>query len=69
MVWSIWKILIQVKIKIDETSYKNIHIYYIGYMTIKDFSYAIIKGVNPIYHIINKINGWIEESNGDKYLS
>ena len=28
------------KIKIDEKSYKNILIYYIGYVTVNDLSYA-----------------------------
>ena len=30
------------KIKIDEKSYKSIHIYYIGYLTIKDSKYLKI---------------------------
>ena len=33
-------------IKIDEKSYKNILIYYIGYVTIKDFKYTKINCVN-----------------------
>ena len=35
-------------IKIDEKSYKNILIYYIGYMTIKGSKYIKINGVNPL---------------------
>ena len=35
-------------IKIDEKSYKNILIYYIGYMTIKGSKYVKINGVNPL---------------------
>ena len=38
-------------------------------MAVKDLSYAIINGVNPLYPIMNKINGYIEESNGNKYLT
>ena len=34
--------------KIDKTSYKNIIIYYIGYITIKNLSYAKINNVNPL---------------------
>ena len=55
-------------IKIDETSYKNILIYYIGYVTIKDSKYIKIN-VNPLYFIFNKVNGYFEEINGNKYLT
>ena len=34
-------------IKIDEKSYKNILLYYIGNVTIKDSKYVKIKSVNP----------------------
>ena len=34
-------------IKIDEKSYKNIFIYYIGYVMIKDSKYVKINSVNP----------------------
>ena len=54
---------------LDENSYKNILIYYIGYVMIKDLSYIKIDSVNPLYLIIDKINGYIEESNGNKYLT
>ena len=37
------------KIKIDEKSYKNILIYYIGYVTIKNWKYITINSVNPLY--------------------
>ena len=57
------------KIKIDENSYKNILIYQIGYVTIKNLRYIEINSVNPLCLIIDKINGYIEESNGDKYLT
>ena len=55
-------------IKIDEKSYKNILIYYIGYVTIKDSKYIKINSVNPLYLIFNKVNGYFEEINGNKYL-
>ena len=38
-------------------------------MMIKDRSYAKINSVNPLYFIINKINGYTEKSNGNKYLT
>ena len=37
------------KIKIDEKSYINIFIYYIGYMTVKNLNYVKINIVNPLY--------------------
>ena len=55
------------KIKINEKSYKNIFIYNNGYGTIKN--YGKINSVNPLYLIISKINGYIEESNRNKYLT
>ena len=44
-------------IKIDEKSYKNIFIYYIGYVMIKDSKYVKINSVNPLYLIFTKVNG------------
>ena len=37
-------------------------------MTIKDLKYVKINSVNPLYFIINKVNGYFEEINGNKYL-
>ena len=34
-----------------------------------NLSYATVNNVNPLYLIMNKINGYIEESNGNKYLT
>ena len=56
-------------IKIHKMLYKNIIIYYIGYITIKNLSYIKIITVNPLYLIVNEINGYIEESNGNKYFT
>ena len=50
-------------------SYKNILIYYIGYVTIKDSKYIKINSVNPLYLIFNKVNGYFVEINGNKYLT
>ena len=41
-------------IKIDEKSYKNILIYYIAYLTIKDSKYVKINSVSPLYLIASK---------------
>ena len=57
-------------LKIDKNSCKNIGIYYIGYITIKSFSaYESINSVNPLYLIIGNVDGYIEENNGNKYLT
>ena len=53
--------------KIDGKSYRIILIYYIGYVTIKkDLK---IYSVNPLYLIFSKVNEWLEEINGSKYLT
>ena len=54
---------------IDEKSYKNIIIYYIGYVTIKDSKYLKINSVNPLYLIFNRVNGYFEEINKSRYLT
>ena len=56
-------------LKIDKKSYKDIDIYYIGYITIKKIGDCEnIYSVNPLYLIIGKVDGHIEENNGNKYL-
>ena len=58
-------------LKIDKKSYKNTGIYYIGYVTIKDYDHVQINSVNPlliVYTIINEVDGSIsEKKNGNKY--
>ena len=54
-------------INIDEKSYKNVLIYYIGYVTIKE--YVKIYGVNALHLIFRYVNGYFEEVNGNKYLT
>ena len=50
--------------KIYKKPYKNIDIYYIGYITIKDVSdYESIQGVNPLGSIIDEVDRYIEEKN------
>ena len=41
-------------IEIDEKSYKDILIYYIGYVVIKDLKYVKINSVNLLYLIFRK---------------
>ena len=57
------------QINIDKKSYKNIDIYYIGNITIKNLSYVNINSVNSLYLINNKVNGYIVECNRNKYLT
>ena len=47
-------------IRIVENSYKNILIYHI--------SYATPNSVKPLCFIINKVNGYIDKYNGNRYL-
>ena len=55
-------------IKIDGKSHKNILIYYIGYVTIKDSKYVKINSENLLCLTINKVNGYFEKINENKYL-
>ena len=53
----------------DSNLYKDIDIYYTGYITIKKIGDCQnIYSVNPLYLIIGKAIGHIEENNGNKYL-
>ena len=45
----------------------SLGIYYIGYVT-KNPEWNV-NSVNPLYLIFNRIDGFIEEKNGDKYLN
>ena len=54
-------------LKLDKKTFKGIDIYYIGYVTKKE-EYKI-NSVNPLYLLIYKIDGFIEEKRGNKYLS
>ena len=44
-------------------------IYYIEYVTIKDLKYVKINSVNPLYLIINEVNGYFKGINDNKYLA
>ena len=67
MTWLILKVLIQ--IGFWSKSNENILINYIGYITTKNLSYIKINSVNPLYFIINKVDGCIEENDRNKYLT
>ena len=55
-------------LKIDKKSYKDIGIYYIGYIKIlKIDGCENIYGVSPFHPIIGKVDGYIEEKNQSKY--
>ena len=54
-------------IRTDEKSYKNILIYYIGYVTIKKDLQT--DSVNSLYLVFIKVNGCCEEINRNKYLT
>ena len=46
------------QLKIDKKSYKNVGIYYIGYITVKSISdYENINSVNLLYLIIAEVDG------------
>ena len=57
------------KINIDEKSYENILIHYIGYVTIKDSKCIKINSMSSLYLTFNKVNGYFEKINGSKYLT
>ena len=49
-------------LKMDKKSYKDIDIYYIGYVTIKKFGdCGNISGVNPLYLLIYSATGHFKE--------
>ena len=57
-------------VKKDKKSCKNIGICNIGYITIKNISdYESINSVNPLYLIIDKVDGYTEEKYGNKNLT
>ena len=48
-------------LKIDKKPYKDIDIYYIGYITIKKIvDYENIRSVNPLYLIIHSATGYFK---------
>ena len=56
-------------LKTDKESYKDIDIYYIGYIRFKKFDDCEnIYSVNPLYLIIHSASWHFKEKNGEKYL-
>ena len=54
-------------LKIDKKSYKDIGIYNIGYITIKNIDdYENIYSVNPLYFIVDHASGYIERSSAEE---
>ena len=54
-------------LKLDKKSWKNIDIYYIGYLDKKpDWN---VNSVNPLYLLINRIDGTVSEKNSNKFLT
>ena len=51
-----------------EKSCKNIFIYYIGYVTIKDSKYVENCSVNSLYLIFKNVKGYYKEILKSKYL-
>ena len=55
--------------KVDKKSYKQIDVYYIGYVTFKEFANSInSNSINPLFLMIDKMIGHFEEKIGNKYL-
>ena len=54
-------------LKLDKKSFKNIGAYYLEYIRKKD-QYKI-NSLNPLYLLVNRIDGFIEEKEGTKYLN
>ena len=54
-------------LKLDKKTSMDTDIYYIGYVTKKD-EYKI-NSVNPLYLLVHRMDGFIEEKEGDKYLN
>ena len=52
-------------LKLDKKSVLGNDVYYIGYITKKP--QLNVNSVNPLYLMINKIKGYFEEIDGDKY--
>ena len=54
-------------LKLDKKSSMDISVYYISYVTKK--SENNINSVNPLYLLIDELDGFIEEKEGGKYLN
>ena len=73
MTWLILKFSIQVYLLEIEKIFKSTgidiyHIHHIIYITMKSLDHVGINTQNRFYVIFNKVDGYVEESNGNKYL-
>ena len=56
-------------LRIDKKQYKDIDIYYIGYITVKKIGDCEnVNSVNPLYLMIHSTTGYFKEKYGEKYL-
>ena len=56
-------------LRIDKKQYKDIDIYYIGYIAVKKIGDCEnINSVNPLYLMIHSATGYLKEKYGEKYL-
>ena len=54
-------------LKLEKKNINGLDIYYIGYVYKKpDWN---VNSVNPLYLMINRIDGFVEEKNANKYLN
>ena len=54
-------------LKLDKKISMDLGIYYIGYVTKKpEWN---VDSINPLYLVINRIDGFLEENDEDRYLS
>ena len=56
-------------IKTDENSFRNKLICYIGYVTMKYSEYVKTSSVIPLYLILQKVNGYFDKIDKNKYLT
>ena len=56
-------------LELDKKSWKDIDIYYIGYVDKNKPSEWKLNSVNPLYLIVNRVYGTVLEKNGIKFLS
>ena len=57
-------------LKVDKKDYKEIDIYYIGYVSVEKIANCNnINSVNPLYLMINEMVGHFEEKNENEYLA
>ena len=57
------------KLKLDKKTYKDLDIYNIGYITIKNICHGYdVNSVNPLYLRIDNASGYIEEKGSNKCL-